>query len=619
MKKISIMFIFFTIFMCLFIGAKVYAATPIYSKIETYTTDKEMNKINEDDVRIVVCQEDLYRVIDIGENQGYGGTFNNAKYENGKYVANKADISVNDVQFMANSEHIAFLWATEERFVSIKAIDKLEIEVDGSKIETNDDNFRQGENKSGINGYWCVFYLNTHNLSNGEHSVKFYVQSGAKNTAEGIHCEVTVKFNVANEASGLGSGTEEKPKITNNDVSVIVSQNAFNGINQYRRDWTYTDANQGGNLGTIDVDNAKFDEKQNIEVSINTKEGGLSGDCSIEVYEGSTHIKTLNNTNNADISQPEYCLIDKEGTNSLKTKVLLKLTTGDHTIKFILKGEQVNFEVSITFHVTDNFIDNSAILNIENRNAESQSKLNSGEIRVVIATKSGIQVDRIYKDMKDYRKKSIDATKAKIHSMEKVEIYVYYERSGLNLGGTNTATMNSSGLPLDVIIDPATDCGPGPNGNDGNNAFYFRALVILKGSCTIPFKMKTQQTDSAFNEFDININIDVSENFNDGRNPGFFEDVLTNLGWYKPSGGSNDGVAELETKIGTVLSVITNLGMILSVLISAILGVKYMLASVEEKAEIKSDMIPYLIGACLVFGVCIFVKILQSVGNSFNT
>lgn len=52
----------------------------------------------------------------------------------------------------------------------------------------------------------------------------------------------------------------------------------------------------------------------------------------------------------------------------------------------------------------------------------------------------------------------------------------------------------------------------------------------------------------------------------------------------------------------TVLTIITNVGMILAVILVAVLGIKYMMGSTEEKAEYKKSMIPYLVGAVLVFG-----------------
>lgn len=72
-----------------------------------------------------------------------------------------------------------------------------------------------------------------------------------------------------------------------------------------------------------------------------------------------------------------------------------------------------------------------------------------------------------------------------------------------------------------------------------------------------------------------------------------------------PSLNSNDSSVSISgiTAIGSkILTVITTVGMVLSVIIVAVLGIKYMMGSTEEKAEYKKTMIPYLVGAVLVFG-----------------
>ena len=57
------------------------------------------------------------------------------------------------------------------------------------------------------------------------------------------------------------------------------------------------------------------------------------------------------------------------------------------------------------------------------------------------------------------------------------------------------------------------------------------------------------------------------------------------------------------TKIGgKIFSAVRIVGTIISVVILAILGVKYMTASPEGKADYKANMIPYLVGAILLFG-----------------
>lgn len=61
---------------------------------------------------------------------------------------------------------------------------------------------------------------------------------------------------------------------------------------------------------------------------------------------------------------------------------------------------------------------------------------------------------------------------------------------------------------------------------------------------------------------------------------------------------SDDEIANLG---GRVIKAIQIVGVVLSVAIVAILGIKYMMGSVEEKSEYKKSMIPYLVGAACIF------------------
>ena len=49
------------------------------------------------------------------------------------------------------------------------------------------------------------------------------------------------------------------------------------------------------------------------------------------------------------------------------------------------------------------------------------------------------------------------------------------------------------------------------------------------------------------------------------------------------------------------VNVIKTTGSILSVIILIVLGIKYMLGSLEEKAQYKKTLVPYLIGAFVLF------------------
>ena len=75
---------------------------------------------------------------------------------------------------------------------------------------------------------------------------------------------------------------------------------------------------------------------------------------------------------------------------------------------------------------------------------------------------------------------------------------------------------------------------------------------------------------------------------------------------------SNSNLTNTGNGIITVLTVI---GTVISVIVLIILGLKYMLGSVEEKAEYKKTMMPYVIGAILLFATSNLLGIVDSVSK----
>lgn len=61
-----------------------------------------------------------------------------------------------------------------------------------------------------------------------------------------------------------------------------------------------------------------------------------------------------------------------------------------------------------------------------------------------------------------------------------------------------------------------------------------------------------------------------------------------------------------------IVRVITTIGVIISVIMLIILGIKYMMGSVEEKAEYKKTLLPYTIGAGLVFAASVIAQIVYN-------
>ena len=82
----------------------------------------------------------------------------------------------------------------------------------------------------------------------------------------------------------------------------------------------------------------------------------------------------------------------------------------------------------------------------------------------------------------------------------------------------------------------------------------------------------------------------------------FATNVLAADGPIKPSDikESYADAGDLTTKAGQIMGMIRNIAAIAAVIIIMILGVKYMLGSVEEKADYKKSFIPLIIGIILV-------------------
>lgn len=75
------------------------------------------------------------------------------------------------------------------------------------------------------------------------------------------------------------------------------------------------------------------------------------------------------------------------------------------------------------------------------------------------------------------------------------------------------------------------------------------------------------------------------------------------------------GIAEsskIKKVLGPILGAIRNVGVVVAVIILMVIGVKYMLGSVEEKANYKQTLFPYLIGAIILFMGSIIPEIIYN-------
>lgn len=83
--------------------------------------------------------------------------------------------------------------------------------------------------------------------------------------------------------------------------------------------------------------------------------------------------------------------------------------------------------------------------------------------------------------------------------------------------------------------------------------------------------------------------------------------------------GTQSGAQGSVITIGNqIIGVITTVGVVVAVIVLLVLGIKYMMGSASEKAEYKKTMIPYLVGAILIFGASAITKVVVALGSNIK-
>ena len=75
----------------------------------------------------------------------------------------------------------------------------------------------------------------------------------------------------------------------------------------------------------------------------------------------------------------------------------------------------------------------------------------------------------------------------------------------------------------------------------------------------------------------------------------------------------------LTSLAASIINIVTVVGVVVAVIVLLVLGIKYMMGSASEKAEYKKTMIPYLVGAVLIFGASAITNVVVQLTTSITT
>ena len=96
----------------------------------------------------------------------------------------------------------------------------------------------------------------------------------------------------------------------------------------------------------------------------------------------------------------------------------------------------------------------------------------------------------------------------------------------------------------------------------------------------------------------------------EGTGPKSAIDALT-----KPDYSDQTDVQNLGKRIVGVIQIA---GVVIAVVVILVIGIKYVIGSAEEKAEYKKTMIPYIVGAILIFAGATIVNVLYGMIAGLN-
>jgi len=80
-------------------------------------------------------------------------------------------------------------------------------------------------------------------------------------------------------------------------------------------------------------------------------------------------------------------------------------------------------------------------------------------------------------------------------------------------------------------------------------------------------------------------------------------DMTINPGDFDPGDIPKEEVKEIMDKASVIITAIRAVGAAVTVIVLLVLGIKFMTASVSERAQYKNSIIPYLIGVAIFFSV----------------
>lgn len=149
------------------------------------------------------------------------------------------------------------------------------------------------------------------------------------------------------------------------------------------------------------------------------------------------------------------------------------------------------------------------------------------------------------------------------------------------------------------------------NDTEQSEEYREQARLLLEGKSLSETNQKLDPTISPIYKYPSKTNTTVSNSEQS------LEDMMSDANDFINKGAVNIDQGTLSNFSKTMYNILLAVGVVVAVIIGAIIGLKLMTSSIEEKAEAKKLLVPYVVGCVMVFGGFaiwkLVVTILQSI------
>ena len=224
-------------------------------------------------------------------------------------------------------------------------------------------------------------------------------------------------------------------------------------------------------------------------------------------------------------------------------------------------------------------------------NVQAETRNITGDTYIVVVdAETGNEINKIDQIAKD-QSVTVGTEEREFSGVRCIEIEnTLLKRTG-NLSTNRTSTQRWF-IPINVLqSDEDGESSGGATGGYGSEGAYGMGTVIIEEG------PGTAQTGGGLKDLTQEPDIDSYENY-----------AISNI----------KGTDGLTIRGNVIVGVLQGVGTVIAVIILTIIGIRYMISSVEERADYKETMVPFVIGAGSLLIISNLVGIIYSIVTNIN-